>query len=298
MRGLIAVLLLGTALASAEPAPDAAAAGAEAAVDNLGEPLYTPFIERYMLDELRQLRSDLGRQRADLLEQITDREITAVNAAVSYATDTVTYFFYLIAGASTVMVLVGWNSLREIKDKVHGLAQEEVTRIVARYEERLQSIEQQLQQKTDHINANREEIERTQEIHSLWLRASQESLPAGKVAIYDSILALRPGDCEALTYKADAALELDEPQWAINLCQKALKLDADNAHAFYQLACAHAALGHRDEACQFLAQALAHNEAYREEAAADEAFASMAEHPGFQELVNAAAEMPRAAREA
>src|SRR5690606_13473613 len=108
-------------------------------------------------------------------------------------------------------------------------------KLIEVYEERLQGIEKQLTQKSRHIDANREEIERTQELHSLWLRAAQESVPANKIAVYDQILALKPSDCEALTYKADAVLELGEPQWAVNLCQQALAIDSDNAHAFYQL---------------------------------------------------------------
>ena len=71
--------------------------GEEAAqvVEVLDEPLYTPFIERYMLDELKQLRTDLGSQRAEIIQQILDREHKSVDRAVSYATDTITYFFYL-----------------------------------------------------------------------------------------------------------------------------------------------------------------------------------------------------------
>ena len=63
----------------------------------------------------------------------------------------------------------------------------------------------------------------TQEIQSLWFRAQRDSSPACKITVYDAFLKLRADDCEALTYKADAVLELNEPQWAINLCQQALK---------------------------------------------------------------------------
>ena len=258
---------------------------AENHVEQLQEPLYNPFVERYVLDELKQLRTDMANQRVEILQQIVDRHVESVDKGVTYATNTITYFFYLIAGVSSILVLVGWTSIREIKERMGTLADEEVRKLVEIYEGRLQGIEKQLTQKTQHIESNREEIERTQEIHSLWLRAAQETAPANKIAIYDHILTIKPGDCEALTYKADAVLELGEPQWAVNLCQQALAIDSDNAHAFYQLACAHTALSHYDEAIHYLQQTLSRVESYRDQLAEDAALQPLAELPAFKELL-------------
>lgn len=290
MRSLtrLAALLLLSASVSvfAQDDPEAEARQRVAEdIDQLEEPMYSPFIERYMLDELKQLRIDLSNQRAELIQQVVDREIESIDRGVTYATNTVTYFFYLIAAVSSILVLLGWNSLRDIKEKMSSLADEEVGKLVNAYEVRLRGIEKQLTQKSMHIDANREEIERTQEIHSLWLRANQEQASANKIAIYDQILTIKPEDCEALTYKADVVLELGEPQWAINLCQQALSIDSDNAHAFYQLACAHTSLGHYEEGIHFLAEALNRAETYRESLMQDPALFPLHDLPGFQELV-------------
>ena len=217
--------------------------------------------------------------------EVVDRELSAADKAVSYATSTVTYFFYLIAAVSSALVLIGWNSIRDIKDKVHKVANEQVAELVEEYEKRLRTIEKQLKQETAHIESNREEITLTQEIHSLWLRASQESSPAGKIAIYDQILSLRKDDIEAITYKADAALDQNEPQWAINLCHQALVLDDANAHAFYQLACAHTCQGNLDDAARYFTHAVAQSESYREELHRDPALSELREHPLLIELL-------------
>jgi len=254
-------------------------------IEKLEEPMYSPFIERYMLDELKQLRVDLSNQRAELIQQVVDREIESIDRGVTYATNTVTYFFYLIAAVSSILVLLGWNSIRDMKEKMSSLADEEVGKLVNAYEVRLRGIEKQLTQKTRHIDANREEIERTQEIHSLWLRANLEHTPANKIAIYDQILAVKPEDCEALTYKADVVLELGEPQWAVNLCQQALSIDSDNAHAFYQLACAHTSLGHYEDGVHFLGEALSRAESYRESLMQDPALFPLHDMPAFKELL-------------
>ncbi|HSG92292.1 MAG TPA: tetratricopeptide repeat protein, partial [Methylotenera sp.] len=205
--------------------------------------------------------------------------------AVSYSTNTVTYFFYLIAGATSILVLVGWTSIREIRERVHSLADEEISKLVFQYEQRLHAIEQQLNQKTIHIEENREEIERTQELQSLWLRAAQENSAAHKIGIYDQILKIKRDDCEALTYKADAVLELGEAQWASNLCHQALLIDPENSHAFYQLACAYTALGQLEEALYYLKEATQRSESYREEISQEPALQPLQSHPGLQKIL-------------
>lgn len=253
-------------------------------IETLEKPLYTPFIERYMLDELKQLRAEQAQAKQELIQQIVDREHNSVDRAVAYATDTVTYFFYLIAAATSVLVLVGWTSIRDIKERVHSLADEEISKLIHEYEKRLATIEKQLQQKTLHIEENREEIELTQEVQSLWLRAQQDSSPANKINIYDEILKLRHDDCEALTYKADAVLELDEPQWAANLCHQALKIDPDNSHAFYQLACAYTAMDQLDEALRYLAEAIRRRDSYLDDIREDPALQPLVKHEIFNKL--------------
>jgi tetratricopeptide (TPR) repeat protein len=237
------------------------------------------------LDELKQLRTDMASQRNEMIQQIVNREINAVDKAVTYSTNTVTYFFYLIAGATSILVLVGWTSIREIKERVHSLADEEISKLVMEYEQRLHAIELQLNQKTQHIEENREEIERTQELQSLWLRAAQENTASHKIGIYDHILKIKRDDCEALTYKADAVLELGEPQWAANLCHQALLIDPLNSHAFYQLACAYTTMGQFEEALYYLKQAISRSESYREEIALEPALQPLQDHPGLQKLL-------------
>lgn len=279
--------LLPLQLFAAEAADQAAM---KAEVDKLEEPLYTPFIERYVLDELKSLRTDMAAQRSELIQMMVDRELSAVDKAVSYATDTVTYFFYLIAAASSILVLIGWSSIREIKERVHALADQEINNLVSEYEKRLRAIEQQLSRETELIEENRESIERTQEVQSLWLRAGQETSPANKIAVYDQIMSIRAYDVEALTYKADAVLELGEPQWASNLCHLALEKDPENGHAFYQLACAYTAMNQFDDAVHYLQEAISRSDTYREQCQSDVALAPLQSYPPLEKLLNPGSE--------
>lgn len=257
----------------------------EQRIEELKEPLYNPFVERYVLDELKQLRVEMANLKVELTEKVVDRHAQSIDRGVTYATDTITYFFYLIAGVSSLLVLVGWTSVRDMKERMNKIADEEVGKLIDTYEQRLEAIERQLTQKTRHIDANREEIERTQELHALWLRAAQETQSANKIAIYDFILEIDTDNCEALTYKADEVLEQGEVQWAINLCQQALAIDPDNAHAFFQLACAKTMLGNHDQAIHYLQETLSRSQTYRESILEDPALLPLQELPEFIALI-------------
>ena len=290
---LISCLLLPQGLqASEEAGVTSPEEKIEQTLSQLQQPLYSAFVERYVLDELKGLRVELATQKHELMQQILDREHHSVDRAVTYATDSITYFFYLIAGATSILVLVGWTSIRDIKDRVHTLADEEISKLIREYEQRLYTMENTLTQKTLHIDQNREDIERTQDIQSLWMRAGHEHSLASKVAVYDEILKLDSSNCEALTYKADTVLELQEPQWAANLCHQALKIDPQNSHAFYQLACAYTAMQQFDEAVSFLSAALERGENYRDEIIQDPALQALSSYPPFIELINLTAIKP------
>jgi tetratricopeptide (TPR) repeat protein len=135
------------------------------------------------------------------------------------------------------------------------------------------------------IEENREEIELTQEIQALWLRAGRETNIHTQIGIYDQILQARKDDVEALSYKADAVLELGEPQWAINLCQQALAVDPECTQALYQLACAYTVLEQYDEAIKYLSEVLSRSDTFIEDVLSDKALKPLHNIAAFNELM-------------
>ena len=254
-------------------------------VNQISEPIYNPFIERYVIDELKQLRVDMNALHVELTKEVVDREMVATTRAVSYATDTITYFFYLIAGLSSVLVLVGWNSMRDVKDKVHHLASERIEEVVVVYEERLAKLEEELHRKSRGITNAQKRLAQHQNIYSLWLKAGQEQILSNKVDIYDQILELDPDNAEAMTYKADVALDMKEPYWAISLCQQALQLDPENTHAMYQLAGAYSMLGSKNKALNFLEKSLKNAEGDSKTVINEPHFSTIKDTPEFIELM-------------
>lgn len=220
------------------------------------ELLDRPLMERYILDELKALRQDQQDLERRLIVQITDRELSVADKSLNYANVTVTYFFYIIAGVASLIALVGWQSLREFKNNTTEMADKRLDSIATVYEKKFGALERDLKRKTHIISENNKEIEKINEIHNLWLRAQSMPTPEQRMDVFDEILSIRPGDLEALTYKADAAMEIREYHWALSLCNRVLELDTSNGPALYQRACAYSRLGVEEQAIEDLEKAM------------------------------------------
>ncbi len=287
MRGLTLLLLLSLTL------PLQAAQGSDQraaqVIEQLDKPLYNPFVERYLLDEVRALRIELQGQRTEFTDKYTRAQLESSDRAISYTTSTVNNIFYIIAAAASIFALVGWSSMRDIRQKLNEVMDRKVATISDEYEKRLLNLERKLKDRTERIISAQEEISRTNTMHSLWMRAGLEATPQARIEVYDQILDLNSEDIEALTYKADAVLELDEPEWALNLCDKALTLNPDYAYAHYQRACANSTLGQLDMAMDDLRQAVELSATYQEEAKGDEGLLKLRESGRLDELLNGGA---------
>ncbi len=289
MRHLVAALLVAIVSAPAYTAeiPDRAGKAAGDRLGSLKKPLYNPFVERYVLDELKSLRSDMQAQRAEFVERFTAAELNSSDRAISYATSTVNNVFYIIAAAASILALVGWSSIREMRHNLNDIIEQKVSKISDDYEKRLLVLERNLKDRTESIISAQEEISRTNTLHSLWMRAGLEATHQAKIDVYDQILAIKPNDIEALTYKADEVLEMNEPQWALNLCNKALDIDPEYPYALYQRACANSTLGHLDASYDDLVKAIELSSTYIIEARNDKALEQLRDTGKINDLLSA-----------
>ncbi|MCW8996372.1 MAG: hypothetical protein OQK77_11220 [Psychromonas sp.] len=244
-----------------------------------------PLVERYILDELKALRQDQQDLERRLTIQVTDRELDVADKSMNYANVTVTYFFYIIAGVASLVALIGWQSLKEIKQNTKEMADTRLNKIAKDYEKKFLLLEQDLKRKTRIITKNNREIEIINEVHNLWLRAQNAQTAEQKIDIFDEILKIRPGDLEALTYKADAAMEIEEYHWAMSICNRVLEVDDNNAHALYQRACAFSQLGAEEQAIYDLQKSIEASSSIRELAAEETDFISLRGNPKFEELI-------------
>ncbi len=273
---------------------DASAATAPQNPENIVAPvahselsiLDRPLIERYILDELKSLRMEQQDLERRLTVDITDRELEVADKSLNYANVTVTYFFYIIAGVASLIAFIGWQSLREIKTNTAKLAAEQLQNITEHYEEKFKELEKDLKRKSRIITQNNKEIGIINEIHTLWLQSQSAQTPEQKISVYNEILNIRPGDLEAMTYKADAAMEMREFNWALSLCNRVLEVDETNAHALYQRACAFSCLGQEDRALSDLEHAIENSVSFKEVAANEADFDNLRSNPKFDILIS------------
>lgn len=244
-----------------------------------------PLMERYLLDEIKSLRTDMQGMRTDLMREVVNRQLEAIDKAISYSSNTVTYFFYFVAAVGALLTMLGWQSLRELKSSVRSLAHTELRRLSDEFETRLSALEEELRLKSQVINENQRQIERTQSLHAYWLQANQVTNPRSKIEIYDRMLEMAPGDPEVMAYKADAALMLGERDWALSLCNRLLAEAPESANGHYQRACANAGLGFREAALADLHRAVELSDAMRQPAWSEVEFESLREMPEFAEIL-------------
>jgi hypothetical protein len=255
-------------------------------LEQLTEPMYKPLLERYILDELKSVRQDQQQLREDVTKQVTHAQLDTADRALIYTTDTINNVFFIITATASILVLVGWNSLRDVKNKVEDIVNTRVSVITDEYEDRLKILEEKLRVRSEEILSNQERISITNEVHSLWMRANLESDVANKIEIFDEILQRKPEDVEAIAYKADALLELNETAKAIELCNQAIDIDSDYGYAYWQRACAYALIHKHADALADIKMALEYSPNLRNELLHESAFASLHDNDSFNAIVS------------
>ncbi|MGK0255410.1 MAG: tetratricopeptide (TPR) repeat protein [Arcobacteraceae bacterium] len=245
-----------------------------------------PLVERYILDELKDLRTGQLKIREDVTKQITSSELSVSDRAIRYATDTVNNIFYIIAAVSSLLLLVGLKTFKELKESSELIVEEKVTKLSQEFEGRLLDIENKAKERFKLIMRNQENIEQSQKINSLWKRAEIEDNFEEKLNIYDEILKLNANDVETLAYKADVLLDMDEARWALSLCNQAIEIDDEYGLSYWQRACANAQLNNIDSAIEDIKHALEITPSLQDELENESSFKPLYENEFFKKIIS------------
>ena len=254
-------------------------------VDSLNKPLYEPFIERYILDEIKSLREENQMLRSQVKKQIADARLESSDRAINYTTSTINNIFYIITAAASLLVLLGWRSLNDIKNSLKRDMSKKVETLTADYANRLNEIETKMKERSKVIIETQKNITDTNSIHSLWMRAGIEKSEEDKISIYDEILSINPNDVEAMTYKADTLLEIGEVRWALNLLNTAIEYDDEYSLAYWQRACAYAKLEKPADALKDIEKSLQLSSTLQDELLSEVHFENLRNEPEFKALV-------------
>lgn len=254
--------------------------------DSTGAVFGQPLMERYVLDELKSVRQNQQALRAFIQKEIAQAELNAADRAIEYTTSTTNNIFYIITAAASLLVLLGWRSLNDIKKSLKDSTERKLLDLTKAYEDRLNNVENKMKERSKVIIDNQEKITSTNAIHSLWMRAGLEKSEEDKITVYDEILNINPDDIEAMTYKADALLEIDEVRWALNLSNTAIEKDDSYSLAYWQRACASARLNKNKEAIKDIKKAIQLSDSLSDELANETHFKSLHGTEEFKKLLN------------
>ncbi|NKI25434.1 tetratricopeptide repeat protein [Arenibacter sp. 6A1] len=254
-------------------------------VDSIEQPLYRPLIERYILDEIKSIRQENQSLKAQVTKQISEAKLESSDRAINYTTSTVNNIFYIITAAASLLVLLGWRSLNDIKKSLKIDMAKKIQTLTSDYESRLQQIEVKMTERSKVIIETQKNITDTNSIHSLWMRAGLEKGDEDKISVYDEILSIKPDDIEAITYKADALLEIGEVRWALNLTNHAIELDKEYALAYWQRACAYSQLDKQTEALKDIKKALELSDTLEDELLNEKHFENLHDNKSFKLLI-------------
>ncbi|NCO01472.1 MAG: tetratricopeptide repeat protein [Epsilonproteobacteria bacterium] len=255
-----------------------------AQTSNLSKELQKPLVERYIMDELKDLRMENMRVRNEVEKRISRAEVEQTDRAARYMTDTISNVFYLIAAATSILIFAGWNSLRDIRRKTEEIVENRLDAITQKYNSQLQTLQDTLTLQSKKILDNQNKIYNTQYIHSLWMRSNLETNPQSRIDIYDEILKVNSNDAEVYAYKADAVLDMDEYEWALNLSNKALEIDPEYGYAYWQRSCANAALDNKHEAIEDLETAIEKSPHLRDEIENELLFKNIKDSEEFKKI--------------
>ncbi|MBU1667992.1 tetratricopeptide repeat protein [bacterium] len=253
-------------------------------VKGIDEALEKPLIERYIMDELKDLRMENMRLRNEVEKRVSRAEVEQTDRAARYITDTVGNIFYLIAAATSILIFAGWNSLRDVKGKTEEIVEQRLDEITKKYNAQMQTLQDTLTLQSKKILDNQNKIYNNQYIHSLWMRSNLETNPQSRIDLYDEILKINSNDAEVYAYKADAVLDIDEYEWALRLSNKAIELDPEYGYAYWQRSCANAALENEYEAIEDLKTAIKKSPHLRDEIPEEALFENIKESKEFKSL--------------
>lgn len=254
--------------------------------DSLQEPMYRPLVERYILDEIKTLRQENQSLRAEVTKKIAEAKLESSDRAIDYTTSTVNNIFYIITAAASLLVLLGWRSLNDIKKSLKIDMAKKIQTLTSDYESRLQQVEVKMTERSKVIIETQKNITDTNSIHSLWMRAGLEKSDEDKISVYDEILSIKPDDIEAMTYKADALLEIGEIRWALDLTNNAIELDHEYALAYWQRACAYSKMDKPADALKDIKKAIELSDTLEEELLNEKHFENLHENKAFKLLVS------------
>lgn len=244
-----------------------------------------PLTERFILDEVKDLRIKLESIKREIYKEVIDREYVVVDRALSYSANTVSYFFFFITVAVGFLAVFGLRTLHDLKNSARELVEKKTEELVKEFRGRLEAIEEDLRTQGTEILENQKKLEQLQKVNDLWGEVHREKDDPRKLDLLEKIREMDPENVEIYATKSGSYLRLGLLDQALEVCDQALELMPDHPIALYNRACAHARLEDYEEAIKDLHHAISIAPNLRESMQSDTDFDELKKEKSFDVLL-------------
>ncbi len=246
--------------------------------------------QRFILAEMKELRTDLEKTKRELNIELNNRELASVDRALSYSGNTVNFLWLIITMAVTWFWLVGWRTMKDVRENLTDNFQKEVQKSVKVQETHLEEFmekfknEQLLQSSV--ILKNQEKIKMKQEAAYYWSQYNREEDMVVRLEILDSIEALTLEEDNLFIFVERANVYVSIALWdkALENADYWLELSSENTSLLVSKAQALVMLEDIDEAMKVINNVIVIKPSLKEELLENEIFENF--HTEINEMYN------------
>lgn len=237
--------------------------------ENLVIPSELNFTERFYITELKDLRSMLESLKREVFVELQAREIWAIDKALSYSSNAVSFFSILITILVTSIWIVWWKTIWDIKKTIKESIDRETQKIIENFQEKIL------------------ELEKEQKINILWRQFNSSESDKEKLLILDKVYNLNPDSQYALIERSNIYLNMWLYEKVIEITSIIISSERRKhlTQAIFNRACAYSQIEQIDNAINDLNSLLQLSPDYKNNISENKYFENILKNPRLKELL-------------
>jgi len=217
-------------------------------------PTELDWTERFILSEQKEIRIDVERLRREIYQEIHEMELSTVDKALSYSSNTLNYFFIFLTIIITALGVIGWRTLADTKKVIKENMEKEVQKTVFKFQKKI------------------EHLEKSQEINILWRQYYSSESNNDRLEYLKKLEDLTNYSMLTMIERSNVYIDMEEYEKVISICNDILEEDQDTTQALYNRGFAYAGLDDDDKSLEDLNYLLKISPDYEDTIKEDEIF--------------------------
>ncbi len=99
--------------------------------------------DRYIIDEQKNLRNSFYDLKLELTKEIQKKEFSLIERTMDYSSNTLNFLFILISGILTILGLVGWKVIKDIKREAKNGIDKEIDKVIKPFKKKIKKLEEE-----------------------------------------------------------------------------------------------------------------------------------------------------------